>query len=127
VIELWDKALEAAKEARALQAANLPNGAVSRADYAAFTAARALLVSKAGIDVMKIRRHAAVHKLSSEHLVRPGLLSPELGRDLRALFEDRADADYSTTSVSREDAEHAIAVMERFLTEAATLLGQPRS
>jgi uncharacterized protein (UPF0332 family) len=127
VIELWDKALEAAKEARALHAAKLPNGTVSRAYYAAFTAARALLVSKAGIDVTKIRRHAAVHKLCSEHLVRPGLLSPELGRDLRALFEDRADADYSTTSVSREDAQHAIAVMDRFLSEAATLLGQPGS
>ena len=122
--DLWDKALDAAQEARALLAVNLPNGAVSRAYYAAFTATRALLVHKAGLDLTKVRRHSAVHKLCSEHLVRPGLLSPELGRELRGLFEDRADADYSPTSLAREDAEQAVEVMERFLSEAASLLGQ---
>jgi uncharacterized protein (UPF0332 family) len=126
VNDLWDKALRAAQEARALSAADLPNGAVSRAYYAAFTATRALLVQKIGLDPAKVRRHVAVHKLCSEHLVQPGLLSPELGRDLRALFGDRADADYSTTNLSREDADRAIAVMERFLRQAASLLREDK-
>lgn len=122
--DLWEKALEAAEEARALMRADLPNGAISRAYYAVFTAARALLLSRLAVEEDQIRRHAAVLKLFSEHVIRPGLMPAEFGKELRNLFEDRADADYSTTRLSREEAQRAMAFMERFVQRSATLLGQ---
>jgi uncharacterized protein (UPF0332 family) len=123
---LWDKAAEAADEARALVRLDMPNGATSRAYYAAFTAARALLVDLTGFEEADLRRHAAVHKLFSEHVIKPGLLAADLGRELRKLFAERARADYTGSMVSLERAKKALDFMEQFLEAAAAVRAGPR-
>lgn len=78
------------EEATTLATAGLPYGAASRAYYVMFHASRALLFS-AG---MEARTHRGVVTLLTEHYVRPGALSPKLGRMLSRTQRDREDADY---------------------------------
>ncbi len=118
---LWNKAAEAAEEAKALIGAEMPNGATSRAYYAAFTAARALLVDMIGCEEADLRRHAAVHKLFSEHVIKPGLVRADLGRELRKLFAERARADYTGSNVSLDRAKKALAFMDEFIAATAAL------
>lgn len=120
----WDELARAEtclREARALHDAELPYGAASRAYYATFHAARALLFS-AGLEVGS---HRGVVNLLGEHFVRPGRLSPELARLVSRMHADRHDADYLAQAVftTRESAD-ALADAERFLDAAKELLGE---
>ena len=102
------------REARAL-----PYGAASRAYYAAFHAARALLFS-VGLDVGS---HRGVVNLLGEHFVRPGRLSPEMARLLSRMHADRHDADYAAQAVfTTDESAEAIADAERFLEAVEGLL-----
>jgi uncharacterized protein len=83
------------KEARALHEASLPYGAASRAYYAVFHAARALLFS-AGVEATT---HKGTVALLGQHFVRAGLLSAGMGRLVSRMQRDREDADYSTGAV----------------------------
>lgn len=117
--ELWLRAEEALAEARILLAAGRPNGAISRAYYAAFTAVRVIVTQRTGARPEELRRHAAVLKMFSEHFVAPGLIDREFGRGLRHLFSDRASADYDGPRLSAEDAGKAVDFAERLLRVTA--------
>jgi uncharacterized protein len=119
VSSLWDLVDEVADEARDLMRLGRYRGAVSRAYYAIFSAARALLVEHAGFEEADVRRHAAVQKLFSEHLVNPGLMPPEFGTGLRRLSAKRADADYHGSPIEENQAVETLTFMERFLETAA--------
>jgi uncharacterized protein (UPF0332 family) len=119
VSSLWRLVGDAAAEARDLMRLGRYRGAVSRGYYAVFSAARALLVERAGFEESDVRRHAAVHKLFSDHLVTPGLMPPDLGSGLRRLSTKRADADYHGPAVGESQAAETLAFMERFLEAAA--------
>ena len=107
------------QEARHLQEAVLPYGAASRAFYAVFHAARALLFS-IGLEPTS---HGGVVNLLGEHFVRPGLLAPELARLVSRMHADRHDADYFLQAVfTAAEGAKAIADAERFLAEVAPLL-----
>jgi uncharacterized protein (UPF0332 family) len=107
------------QEARALQEAQLPYGAASRAYYVVFHAARALLAS-IGIEV---RTHKGVVSTLGEHFVRPGTLSAAMGRLLSRMQRDREDADYVTGAVfTLEESAAMIEDAERFLIEARRLM-----
>jgi uncharacterized protein len=107
------------KEARALQEAMLPYGAASRAYYAVFHAARALLVSIG----LEVRSHKALVSLLGEHFVRPGQMSPAMGRLVSRMQRDREDADYASGAVfTQEEASQMIADAEVFLGEVRRLL-----
>lgn len=109
-------------EANTLHGAGLPHGAASRAYYAAFHAARALLFS-AGIET---KSHRAVVSLVGEHFVRPGRLSPEAGRLLARLQRDREDADYDTGAVfTATEAASMIGRAQQFVADARRLLDVP--
>lgn len=100
-------------EARVLCAGALPYGAASRAYYAAFHAAQALLYS-AGLEA---RTHHGVVLLVGTHFVRPGHLSAELGRVISRLQRDREDADYNIGAVfTDQEARAAIEDAERLLS-----------
>lgn len=112
------------EEANALHAAGLPYGATSRAYYAVFHAARALLFS-IGIDA---RTRKGVVSTIGEHFVRPGHLSSAMGRLVSRMQRDREDADYATGAVFTEsDAAEIITDAEAFLREARRLIAAPRS
>ena len=106
-------------EARALHNASLPYGAASRAYYAVFHAARALLMS-IGIEA---RSHKGIVSTIGEHFVRPGRISPGMGRLVSRMQRDREDADYSTGAVfTIEEASQMISDAESFLAEARRLV-----
>jgi uncharacterized protein (UPF0332 family) len=118
---LWTLVDDSAAEARDLMRLGRYRGVISRSYYAVFTAARALLVEQAGFEEGDVRRHAAVHKLFSEHVVQRGLISSDLASGLRRLSTKRADADYHGPSVGEKEAAEALGFMEQFLEAAAQI------
>ena len=80
--------------------------AVSRAYYAMFSAAKALLAAK-GIHP---RTHGGVLQALGEHFVKPGLLDPKHASHLGFAMQMRQRADYGDLAVTAADAE---AVLER--------------
>jgi uncharacterized protein (UPF0332 family) len=109
------------QEARHLQEADLPYGAASRAYYAVFHAARALLFS-IGLEPTS---HRGVVNMLGEHFVRPGLLAPELARLVSRMHADRHDADYFLQAVfTPAEGAKALTDAERFLEAVRRLLEQ---
>lgn len=74
--EELDQAIRCLDQARGLRTLGHPDGVLSRAYYAVFHAARALLVSLG----LEIKSHRAVLNQMSDHFVRTGRLAPELAR-----------------------------------------------
>ncbi len=101
----------------------LYNMAASRAYYAMFTAARVLLSDIAGLDLERIRSHAAVLRLFSAHFVRAGRCDRELGRAFSRASQLRT-ADYELQSVGRAEAEAAIVTMRQFISFSEKLLAK---
>ena len=91
----------------------------SRAYYAAFYAASALLLSD-GLDTSK---HSGVIALIHQHFVKSGKLNKEQGRNLNWLFELRSVGDYGVSlHVVQGDARRAMNTAEDFYKAVKTLL-----
>jgi uncharacterized protein (UPF0332 family) len=120
-LDLWAKALNAAASARALMERGDASGATSRAYYAMFNAARALLWLRDGIELSASKKHATTIRRFSEQFVKTGLVSADLGRLLNEAAEARFIADYDEADVEAEVARARIAGMERFLDALAKL------
>ena len=110
-----------------LQAAesNLQQGfhsvAVTRAYYAMFYAASALLASE-GISRGK---HSGVHSAFGEHFVKTGLIETEYAKMLGHAFDSRLDSDYDVTfSAERALAEEVLHDARRFVERAEGYLCQ---
>lgn len=111
-----DASLQAA---RVLRAAGLLNDATSRAYYAAFHAATALLLS----EDLSFGSHTGVLRAVSLNFVKTGRMPRNYGRDLNWLAELRQIADYGETrDVRASDAERAIETSEQFLSQVRQLL-----
>jgi uncharacterized protein (UPF0332 family) len=92
--------------------------AVSRAYYAVFHAACALLASVG----RTVRTHDGLRAAIALHFVKPGLLDAKYSR-LLARTADRNDADYSAvTTFLAEDAEKGVKQAEEFVAEVARVL-----
>ncbi|MBI5957026.1 MAG: HEPN domain-containing protein [Chloroflexi bacterium] len=95
--------------------------AISRAYYAMFYAASALLASKG----LSRSKHSGVHSAFGEQFVKAGLIEPEYARMLINAFDSRLDADYEADfTAGREvaetvldDAKKFVARIERYLQE----------
>jgi uncharacterized protein (UPF0332 family) len=91
----------------------------SRAYYAAFYAASALLLNE-GIDTSK---HSGVIALIHQHFVKGGKLSKEQGRNLNWLFELRSVGDYGVSlHVDQNDARKAVDTAREFFEAVKELL-----
>jgi uncharacterized protein (UPF0332 family) len=91
----------------------------SRAYYAAFYAASALLLSE-GLDTSK---HSGVIALIHQHFVKSGKLNKEQGRNLNWLFELRSVGDYGVSlHVALEDARRAVSIAEDFRRAVKSLI-----
>jgi uncharacterized protein (UPF0332 family) len=128
VAELWQRAQDALRAANTLLTAGFPDFAASRAYYAAFYAASALLLA-AGRTFTK---HRGVLTAIHRDYVRTGHLPVEAGRIISSLFDLRALGDYGGAShVSDAEARIAIAEAQQFLMAVQPLLpsattgGQP--
>jgi len=103
---------EALAAARHLLAADFYNDAVSRAYYAAFHWARALLVSR-GIEA---KTHRGVIQLFHLHFVQEGLISEEAAGHLARLETYRELSDYNPFSHFNEtQARDEVNVAEAFI------------
>ena len=118
-------ALEAEKEARAPFALGLYRGACSRAYYAMFNMARALLLLR-GHEPEATKTHRAVIQMFSNEFVRNGPFDIKDDRELQRAAEARHLADYSG-SISKEDAERVMAALDGFMTTAKAILPSGRS
>jgi len=117
-LERAEQSIQAAKD---LATKGYHDFAASRAYYAAFYGATALLL-KEGLDFSK---HSDVIALIHQRFVRTGKLSKEQGKDLNWLFEIRNIGDYGGIAhVSCAQAEQAIQAAESFLSAVKSLLNK---
>ena len=101
------------------------NIAVSRAYYAMFYAATALLASK---DIAR-SRHSGVVSAFGEYFVKTGLIEAEYARILAHVFNLRLGSDYDVTAATdkataeivTQDAHRFVDRIERFLQQAGVL------
>lgn len=95
--------------------------AVSRAYYAAFHYARALLLTVGEEPVT----HAGVERLLHRDLVRGGALDPDVARLFGRLQKNRLDADYTSEVVFTElAAREEVAAAKRFIEAASEHLAR---
>ena len=93
--------------------------AVSRAYYAAFHYARALLLTIGEEPIT----HAGVERLLHRDLVRNGTLAPDVARILGRLMKNRLDADYTSEVVfTHEAAQQEVDAARRFVEVASAQL-----
>jgi hypothetical protein len=93
--------------------------AVSRAYYAAFHFARALLLSVGE----EVRTHGGLERLLHRDFVRPGTLDPEIARLYSRLLKHRGDADYTAEFVfTAAAAKEEVAAAGKFVDAARAIL-----
>ena len=117
-LERAKQSIQAAKE---LALKGYYDFAASRAYYAAFYGATAILLNE-GLDFSK---HSGVIASIHQRFVKTGKLSVEQGKNLNWLFEIRNVGDYGgTVHVSEPQAEQAIEAAESFLKAVKSLLNR---
>jgi uncharacterized protein (UPF0332 family) len=109
---------EALRAAVELHRLGLYNDAVSRAYYAAYHWARAVLFTKG----LESRTHRGAHQLLALHFVRAGLL-PETAATLLGQLEDRRETSDYTAAVSftAAESEEALRKARAFIAVCAAL------
>jgi len=103
------------REAEALAEAGLFDGAVSRAYYAAFAAARAMLAT----DGIRAKTHRGVIQQFGKAFVQSGAVEVRVGRALAQLHRKRELADSGTGhALTRPEAEIAVALASELISVA---------
>lgn len=96
-----------------------PEFAVSRAYYAMFYIAEALLLKKG----LAFSKHSAVIAAYGEHFAKSGVLDPSFHQHLIEAFDKRQIGDYSfDEAISPEDAERQITRARSFFDAASSWL-----
>jgi uncharacterized protein (UPF0332 family) len=114
-----ERAAESLAAARELAAHGYFDFAASRAYYAAFYAATALLLA----EELSFSKHSGVIAHIHQRFVKTGRLAVEHGRNLNWLFELRGTADYGgLVHVSAQDAERAIVAADEFVNAVQTII-----
>ena len=114
-----ERAEQSVQAARQLASGGYYDFGASRAYYAAFYAATAILLSEG----LELSKHSAVIASMHQRFVKTGKLSKEQGKTLNWLFELRSVGDYGGTAhVSRQQVEQAIQAAEEFLSAIKSLL-----
>ena len=116
-VVLMAKADRACSSARALLDLGDVDGACNRSYYAMFDAARAaLLASGAPVKVDIGKTHSGLINAFSNHLIKNGSVSKEMGRLLKRAVEIRLVADYKGDSVELIDAQEMVEQAETFVS-----------
>jgi len=114
-----ERAEQSIQAARQLASSGYDDFAASRAYYAAFYAATAVLLHEG----LELSKHSAVIASIHQRFVKTGKLDKEQGKALNWLFELRGVGDYGGTAhVSPQEAEQAIEAAAKFLEAANPLL-----
>lgn len=120
---MWNKAVVAGRSAEWLLQAGDSNGAINRAYYAMFCAARAALrhVDPA-LDQSK--SHVGVIRAFGHAIIQGKGVDPDLGRIIGRLEQIRISADYDEDVIPLETARVIVADMQRFLSTISDFVGQ---
>lgn len=114
--ELFHKASVAVASSELLLKSGDFDGACNRAYYAMFDAARAvLLVTGAVGDLSTIKTQNGLISAFSLHLVKPGLVSIELGKAINKVEDLRLLADYKGEEVEIDKAQCALKQAQEFV------------
>lgn len=114
-----DRADSSLQAARTLVWTGFSDYAASRAYYAMFYAATALLAQKG----LSYSKHSGVVAAIHQNFVKTGVLEAKHGKNLNWLFGLRATGDYGgATHVSSEDAEAAIEAAQEFLAAVRQII-----
>ena len=93
--------------------------AVSRAYYAVFHSAQALLLNEG----LKAESHSGVRHMFGLHFIKEGKIDKKFAKYLKDLKEDREAGDYGILSmIEEDDAKEAIVEAEEFLAETEKYL-----
>lgn len=107
--EYMAKARRAINPAKLLLADGDIEGACNRAYYAMFDASHAALLSSgANINPATIKTHNGLITAFGQHLVKPGLLSTELGKSLNQVERIRILSDYTGEEIPADKAQWAV-------------------
>jgi len=118
---LLRKARESVKAARLLSGESMHDFAVSRAYYAMFYAAEALLAGRG----LSFSKHSAVHAAFGQHFAKPGIVPVEMHRYLLDASDARTVGDYGVgPELTREDAALHIGRAEEFIRVAEETIGR---
>lgn len=99
------------------------NAAVSRAYYAMFYAAHALLYIRG----VKCSSHSGLISTFSQYFIKTGIIPKEMGRLLSAAFEARQSSDYSfTTDITGDEARAAMQNARLFVNTILQFLEQAK-
>ena len=114
-----ERAWQAIQAAEKLLSEGYSDFAASRAYYAAFYAATALLL-KEGIEFSK---HSGVIAAIHKRFIKSGKLGKQFGKDLNWLFELRSIGDYGVTvHVPQQEAEQAIDAARSFVQKSQCII-----
>ncbi|MEO6319756.1 MAG: HEPN domain-containing protein [Polaromonas sp.] len=126
-VALMGKAETACSSARALLDLGDVDGACNRAYYAMFDAARAALLSSGAPVRPDIgKTHSGLINAFSNHLIKNGPVSKELGRFLKHAETFRYVADYEGGSVEWGDAKEIVEQAETFVSTLRLAFMPPR-
>ena len=117
-----DKADQALRSARLLLDAGDLDGAINRAYYACFDAARGTLEKIAEIDTREVKTHSGLIRLFNLKVVKAGLMPLEIGRLIGREEQLRLFADYGDGVHDRSEAELAIKQAADFVEACISLL-----
>jgi uncharacterized protein (UPF0332 family) len=114
-----ERAEQAVDAARKLVSDGYYDFAASRAYYAVFYAASALLLHEG----LEFRKHSGVIAAIHQLFIKTGRLEKEYGKNLNWLFELRSIGDYGVTvHVPKSDVEKAINAAMSFIQKVRTIL-----
>jgi uncharacterized protein (UPF0332 family) len=119
---LLQKARRSLDSAALLLEAQDFDGAVNRAYYACYDAARAVLETVAEIDIGEVKTHAGLIRLFNLKVVKTGLLPPRIGRLLGREEQLRLFADYGDGVQERAEAELAVGQAAEFVAACHNLI-----
>ncbi|WP_181832744.1 HEPN domain-containing protein [Bosea caraganae] len=103
-----EKAGQSLRSAELLLSTGDLDGAVNRAYYACYDAARGVLEIVAGIDTRDVKTHAGLIRLFNLQIVKPRLMPLEIGRLIGREEQLRLFADYGEGVHERSEAELAV-------------------
>ncbi len=97
------------------------HGAVSRAYYAVFHTAKAILYTRG----IKAKTHSGARALFGEHIIKPGIMGKEFADILRDLFNARQLSDYEVyAELDRDEVQTLVTQAEKFLGAVKEILGR---
>ncbi len=117
----FSKAEQSLRSAGLLLDAGDLDGAINRAYYACFDAARGVLETKAAIDTREIKTHSGLIRLFNLKVVKAGLMPIDIGRLIGREEQLRLFADYGDGVHDRSEAELAVRQATDFVAACLSL------